>query len=463
MSNLGLDARPIAWLALLALIACALALLSGVGSALTYTDVESTLRASSLTLAKLRPIHETFAFAWAFLGGVTVVHAWMIEVHGPLTAAERLRFRVQVGLWSAAGVGILATLLQGWFSGREYAGYHPAFSLLILAGWFLFAWNYFGRAGFSLRGKPVYQYMWLTGIALYVITSLEAHAYVLDFVSRKPLQDLAVQWKANGVMVGSFNQLVYGSLMWVSSRVRKSEQYAHSRTAFGLFTVGVLNTFTNYGHHTYHLPQSPWIHFISFGVSMLEIILLAKVLLDLWRLRRASAVEPAVAVPVRFAKSTTLWTFLMLALATALSVPSLNSLAHGTHVVTAHAMGSMIGIDSMVIWMSFAWILVELVGHRHRAIVAERTRKLITALDVLLAAWLAVFIARGLSAGVSRYVGPAAPDTSVIVASFPLWMTALGTALATVALVLLACWARAFVELARRGNVQRGISGTEFV
>ena len=58
--------RPVAMLAVLALTSCALALVSGMASSLVYTDLEPALRQLGFTLQHLRPIHETFAFAWEY-------------------------------------------------------------------------------------------------------------------------------------------------------------------------------------------------------------------------------------------------------------------------------------------------------------------------------------------------------------------------------------------------------------
>ena len=278
--------RHLDWHILAAFAAAAVTLLSGLVAALVYSRYEPLLSSRGVTLQQLRPIHETFAFAWVFLGGIAVVYFYLHNSFGPLTRAARRRVGLQLTLWVGAGTGILFSLAVGQFSGREYLGYHPAFSLLILLGWLLFAWNYFERVGLRLVGQPVYIYMWSVAIPLFVVTFLEAHLFLLDFVSDSPVRDIAIQWKSNGVMVGSFNLLAYGALMYIVGLVRSDDRYAHSRTAFALFCVGVLNTFTNYGHHTYHLPQSPWIHWISFVVSMLEFVILAKLFWDILALRR---------------------------------------------------------------------------------------------------------------------------------------------------------------------------------
>ncbi|MFQ5844077.1 MAG: cbb3-type cytochrome c oxidase subunit I, partial [Planctomycetota bacterium] len=350
----GAGSRCLAWLVLLALGACCAAVVSGVAVGLAYTGYEPALRSAGLTLQRLRPVHTASAFGWVFLGGAAVVYFYLHRTFGPPSPSMRRRTICQTALWAAAGVGILATLLAGWSTGREYLGYHPVFSVPILIGWILFAWNYYQRVGISLRGRPVYVYMWSVAIALFVITYVEGHLYLLGFVSDRPVRDLAIQWKSYGTMVGSFNLLAYGSIMYVAGAIRGDDRYAYSRTAFALFCAGVLNTFTNYGHHTYHLPQSAWIHWISFVVSMLETIILLKVFRDLLALRRAAPATDDLRVPDRFVRSATLWTFLMLLLSVAIAVPPLNALIHGTHVVVAHSMGSMIGIDSMILWAALA-------------------------------------------------------------------------------------------------------------
>ncbi len=448
MNTFQSDGRPVAVLALMAISACALALISGVMTGLTYTDWEPAIRSIGLTLQNLRPIHESFAFAWVFLGGVAVVHTWLISTGGPLNPAERKCFIAMVSLWAVAGAGILVTLLSGRFTGREYAGYHPIFSAMIFSGWLLFARNFFGRTGFSLRGKPVYVWMWTAAIPLFALTFLEAHAYTFDWVSRQPIRDIAIQWKANGVMVGSFNLLAYGSMMWLGGKMRGDDRYSHSVTAFLLFAVGIVNTFTNYGHHTFHLPQTPWIHWVSFLISMTEVVLLAKVALDLWSLRR-KPILPDLAVPDRFARSVTLWTTLMLMMAIGMSIPPLNSLIHGTTVVTAHAMGAMIGIDSMILWAALSWLTCQLAGQTAGAVNSRWMRRAVTIIDLALAGFLTVFIIRGVAAGLERQLGPSAPDWSRFVAAFPVLMVAFGLALAVTAIGVVICWMIALIGVLR--------------
>ncbi len=442
------EARPLAWLALLALAACAVTLIFGLAAGLTYTGLEEQLRSAGITLQHLRPIHAASAFGWVFLGGVTIVYLYMYRTFGAFSPAVRRRIAWQVGLWTTAGIGIVITLLAGRFSGREYLGYHPIFAALIVAGWILFVWNFFGRGDCRLRGKPAYVYMWSVGIPFFLVTYTEGHLYLLDFVSARPLRDLAIQWKSAGTLVGSFNLLAYGALMYVSGCISGNERYAHSRTAFALFFIGLLNTFTNYGHHTYHLPQSPWIHWVSFVVSMLETIILAKVFLDLIRTMRKTrgADRP---VNDRLIRSGTLWTFLMLLIALAIAVPPLNALIHGTHVVVSHSMGAMIGIDSMILWAALVCLMEEVVGADHPTIGGHRFRLAIPLINIFLLVFLLSYLARGAAVGWARYLGASAPDPSPLLEAFPWIMVLAGLGLAVTILWMILQWMGALIGALR--------------
>jgi len=428
------------WLGVLALGACSLTFLMGLPVALTYTEQFTLLREWGITLQHLRPIHESCAFAWVFIGGVTIVHLWLVQAYGPPDAAMRKRTLAMVLLWTAAGIGILTSLITGHFTGREYLGYSPWFSILIVLGWLLFAINFYQRVGFSLRGRPVYVMMWWLAIPLFLFTYAEAHAYLLEYVSLRPLRDLAIQWKSAGAHVGSFNLLAYGSLMFVACALRKSEDYAHSNTAFAFFTVGLLNTFTNYGHHTYHLPQSAWIHWVSFIVSMLELVILAKVFLDVGKLLKQDAAASEHPVISGFMRSATLWTFLMLTLSIIIAVPPLNALLHGTHAVSAHVMGSMVGIDSMILWAAMGYLVSRALGPGHAILQTPSVRRALRLINICLFVFILIYLLRGASDGWSRYAGAAAPDYSAFVALFPTLMILSGAGLMLSVLWILIHW-----------------------
>jgi nitric oxide reductase subunit B len=435
------------------LIAMAVTLVGGILSALySVPALAPSFQSVGLDLRQLRPIHTTFASAWIFLGGVAVVHRWLQDHGGVATAGDRLRLRVQVLSWSAAGIGILVTLALGIGSGREYVGFHPIFSALILTGWLCYAWNFFRVAGPRFFERPLYVTMWGVGMLFFVVTFVEQHLYLIPAVFENPLQDLQVQWKATGTLVGSFNLFVYGAIIYIGERISRDHTYGHSRVAYALFGVGLLNSFTNFAHHSYHLPQDHIVKWISFIVSMMEIAILCRAVSDLWRLVHATEHGEFCAARGSFGASKC-WTVFILLSAVLISIPPLNAIIHGTYAVTGHAMGATIGIDTMVLLGAIIWILGEHMRAREGEAASEALhtvsmRRIILGLNIGVAALVGWLHVSGVITGVTR-AAFAPGETYVPPAWLAAWNGILFAATGTLALVffvalLVRLWPAAF-------------------
>ena len=368
--------------------------------------------ALGFSLVELRPLHTTFASSWIFLAVVACVNFFLFEKEGP-TPAEKLRTKMQLVCWGLAGLGVLFTLPFGITSGREYLGFVPAISLLILSGWILFAITFFRRVGPGFFGRPVYVYMWGVGILYFIYTFIEGHAYLLPGMKESPIADMQVQWKSCGTLVAAFNQMVYGALIYVGSRMAGDESPAHSKTSFALFGVGLLNSFTNYAHHTYHLPQSHLIKWVAFSVSMLEIILLVMVFQEITKLLcRKGRSTHEFKTTIHFIELSKCWNFFLLSLALLISVPPLNALIHGTHVVMAHAMGSELAIDSYILFAVIAYLFSRVYPKREVLegyIDSLRMRQIARRLNLSLAGLVLLLLVRGLAVGITRYLGQRPP------------------------------------------------------
>jgi len=390
-----------------ALVAMAVTVVFGLlGALYSIPSLAPSFQSVGLDLRQLRPIHTTFASAWIFLGGVAVVHRWLQDHAGPPTPGDRWRLRIQVAAWAVAGAGILATLLVGIGSGREYVGFHPIFSALIIIGWLCYTWNFFRAAGPGFFQHPLYVTMWGIGMLFFMVTFAEQHMYLLPAVFENPLQDLQVQWKASGTLVGAFNLFVYGSIIYIGERISRDPRYGHSKVAYALFGVGLLNSFTNFAHHTYHLPQDHIVKWISFVVSMTEITILCRAVYDLLKLLRATEQREFCAARGSFAASK-YWSVFILVSAVIISVPPLNAVIHGTYAVTGHAMGATIGIDTMVLIGALIWILGEHLQDREGGRAAEvlhtrAMRHIVIGLNVGVAALVGWLHVSGLVTGISR-------------------------------------------------------------
>ena len=327
-----------------------------------YSSHFTVMQQWGLEFRILSPLHTFCAITFIFTGGLAVVFSFLFSVLKRQRVDEKLKISilnrcwVQLVLWISAGILTGFCLSQGNFTGREYIAFTPEVSFLILAGWLLYAYSFLQIMGFRIKKQPVFVWMWFTGLFLFVFTFAEAHLYLLDYFFNRPIRDIAIQWKSYGALIGSMNLVVYGSLIYISGKISNDSSYAHSKLAFSLFFLGTLNSFTNFAHHTYHLPQSNLVQSISFVVSMLEIIILLKVLLDLLAIPGLMKHSKKHQVTTLLLCSVTFWTFLQLILSLLISIPPLNALIHGTFVILAHSMGTMIGIDTLAILAGISYL-----------------------------------------------------------------------------------------------------------
>lgn len=440
----------------MALICIVLAIFGGALAVLHYVpDLSVRMNALGLTLPKLRPLHTTFVTLWIYGAAIAVIYHYLAHRDDGLSRGDLRRFWFHTACWSIAGLSIFATLFAGITSGREYMEFHPAFSLLFLAGWVAFAITFFRRVRHGFWQQPIYVYFWAAGIPFFAYTFVEGHAYLLPSVQEQPLRDLQLQWKSCGTLVGSFNFLVYGALIYASERLTGNRKYAQSATAFWLFGVGCLNSFTNYAHHTYHVPQSHVIKWVAFVVSMLEVIILLKVLIDIRAMFDRKNRSQTYCAARGFFGAARCWTGAMLLLALLISVPSLNSLIHGTQVVTGHAMGTEIGIDTMVLFGAVTFLIGDLY-RRCPTVMSKldcrRIRWPMHALNIAAATLVGWLTVAGTAHGLARYRGEPAPDwVGYGTYVFPI----AGGLVGITVLVLIAQWLRLLFGVTGRGTVPR--------
>jgi nitric oxide reductase subunit B len=111
----------------------------------------------------------------------------------------------------------------------------------------------------------------------------------------------------------------------------------------------------NWGHHTYIVPAASWVKTVAYIISMTELLILGYIILQ-WKRTMTHARKNYHSIPFRLLSYADLWIFLNLTLAIAISVPSWNYYTHGTHITVAHAMGTTIGINTMLLFASVFFI-----------------------------------------------------------------------------------------------------------
>ncbi|MFQ5547062.1 MAG: cbb3-type cytochrome c oxidase subunit I [Woeseia sp.] len=338
----------------LGMLSLAVGMLFGVIGAFQFLFPEFL---QELLFTKTRPLHVSLVVAWIFLAAIGGVYHYLGNQCN-LTLFSPRAARWHFGIFIVTGLAILACYFAGKFGGREYFEYPAALSIPIFLTWILFGINYFKTVFKSTEPWPVYYWMWGTGIVFFLITFTEAYLWLIPYFRESMVREITVQWKSYGALTGSWNMLVYGTAIFVASRIGEDDRTARSTMAYGLYFLGLFNLMFGWAHHTYLVPSAPWLRTFAYAVSMTELVVLGKILWD-WRHSLASYQIHRHCNAYRFLFASEIWVFLNLILALAISVPAWNLYTHGTHITVAHAMGSTIGINTMILLASVFFVIRE--------------------------------------------------------------------------------------------------------
>ena len=311
----------------------------------------------ALEFQKTRPLHVYLVITWIFTASQGALYYFL-----PRVASRNLWWKsgVQVHFYSQLLVSltVISCFFMGEFSGREYLEFPPWAGGLILLSWLPFALNFFLTLRPDYKNAPVYIWSWSTGILFFFITVSESYLWLFDHFNSNIIRDVTVQWKALGSMVGSWNMLVYGSAMYAMEKISGNTGLARSKTAFALYFLGFGNLLFNWGHHTYVVPAAPWVKTVAYLVSMTELLILGQII---WKMKKtlAGARKNYHLIPFRFLSFADAWIFINLGLAIAISIPAVNAYTHGTHITVAHAMGTTIGINTMLLMGIIFYVIRE--------------------------------------------------------------------------------------------------------
>lgn len=338
------DKKPISHLFILTGLFLLFATLTfGVIGALQY--VFPGLYRNAFSFEKIRPLHVSSAVFWILMTAIGSVLFYLSKVRNGLWSIKLPKW--QWVLFTSAVMVILITYTMGIFGGREYWEFHPYLALPIILAWILFLINVIKTIK-NFRKQPVYIWMWLTGTVFFLFTYLESYLWLIPYFRSNIVHDMTIQWKSYGSMVGCWNMLIYGCSIYLMDKISGSDKYSYSSISFALYFLGLFNLMFNWGHHIYTLPAPKYIQYVSYGVSMTELLLLGRIIY-FWKSSVNTARKHYHILSYRFLLAADLWIFLTLILAIAMSIPAINIYTHGTHITVAHTMGATIGINTFLL------------------------------------------------------------------------------------------------------------------
>lgn len=308
---------------------------------------------------KSRPLHVSLVVSWIFLCAIGGIY-YYLPTYCRLPLFSKRLAKIHFWIFLITGLSIVVSYVLGKFGGREYWAFPPILSIPIIISWIIFAINYFKTVFSYKQTWPVYLWMWGTGILFFLYAFIEANLWVFSFFNGNIVREITIQWKAYGSLVGSWNMLVYGTAIFVMEKIGADRKFAYSKTAFLLYFLGLTNLMFGWAHHTYTVPSASWIRTLAYVISMTELLLLGRIIW-LWKDTLNNVKKHYYSLSYKFLTASEIWIFLNLILAIIISVPALNLITHGTHITVAHAMGSTIGINTMILLSSVFFIVEKMV------------------------------------------------------------------------------------------------------
>jgi len=377
----------------------------------------------ALDFTRLRPLHTFFALAataCGFSGLLAAVFAGL-GIRTRLAAARALLLAAFVVL-GAISLGL------GYGSGREYVSWLPLLTPLLLLPLLLNAAQILAHTRTLVARSPEGFWLIATGAIFVCLGLVESQLWLLPAVAEDTVRDLTIQWQGLDLLFAGNNTLLYGCALFAISPTAKP---LRSGWLFALAAVTLLFTF---GHHHYISPQPLWLKQLAVVASLLAMVSFVRHA----RAYRASVVATSAKPDAAgmLLRSVERWTLVSFATGIAFAVPWFNTFVHGTHLIVAHAMGGMIGVDFLLV---VAGGLALTAGRE--AVASRRIQVGVRLLDgSLLALWV-VLAGAGISKGLLRF--------SHDFAAYQPWVQAWLRAFPIIGLALLAGIALLCAELLR--------------
>lgn len=335
-----------------ALLALLLGMLFGLLSGLQYLLPD--FMKQTIPFNRLRPLHVTSVLSWIILGATGGIYYYLFAFE-KATGFGRHR-KLHLVIFVLTGLMIYGCYLTGTMGGKEYLEFPPVLMLPILLGWGLFGRYFFGSLVGKVNRWPVYYWMWGTGIVFMIYHLCESYLWMLPWFGKHFIKCIEVQWKSGGSYVGSWNMLVYGTAIFLMSKIEGDDHIGRTRLSFFFYFLGLTNLMFGWAHHIYIVPTAAWVRYLSYGISMTEWVILFHMIYT-WRKSLPATILNSHPLALRFLAATDIWIFLNLILALVFSIPAINLFTHGTHITVAHSMGSTIGINTTILMASVVFIV----------------------------------------------------------------------------------------------------------
>ncbi len=290
---------------------------------------------------KLRPLHTFFPIVGVLAGA----HAWITY----MTADQRKKITNSLSNFSflllllfVSGAG--SSLVVGKFSGREYFSWPPAFSILLILSVAIMCFLLYKK--FSYLSKKSPEGSWLIGFgSVFILIGLsESLIWLIPSIGNNFVKDLSIQWHGIDTFFAGINAFLYGIGVFV---LQKDPKPLRKKWLYALAVFSLLFTF---GHHHYISPQPHFLKILAFIASMIAMFSFVKHFRAYYNTAKQDKASRS-ALETLF-RSVELWTIVSFGSGILFAIPQFNLIVHGTYLIVVHSMGSMIGVQLMLIFVA---------------------------------------------------------------------------------------------------------------
>ena len=338
-----------------------------------------------LAFERIRPLHTLFPI----VGVISGIFGWISFMsHKQPNKYTLLVTWISFALLAFFVSSASLSLLMGQFSGREYFSWPPLLTLPLLLSLILMIILLFNRRTYLSKKSP--EGFWLIGFGLIFITIglLESVLWILPTVGNNIVKDLTVKWHSIDSFFAGLNAFLYGVGVFI---VQKEAKPLRKWPLYLIAIGGLLFTF---GHHHYASPQPNILKILAVIASMIGMFSFVKHF-RIYRKKQKNSKEGILDVLFR---SVELWTIVSFGSGILFAIPQINLIVHGTYLIVIHAMGSMIGVELILVFAAGFSIFKV-----HNILVAKRIKWAIKLLNISLALmWLLLSIV-GFTKGIMRF------------------------------------------------------------
>jgi len=341
---------------------------------------------SILAFERIRPLHTLFPI----VGVISGIFGWISFMsHKQPKKYTLLVTWICFALLAFFVSSASLSLLMGQFSGREYFSWPPILTLPLFLSLILMIILLFNRASYLSKKSP--EGFWLIGFGLIFITIglSESVLWLLPTIGNNIVKDLTVKWHSIDSFFAGLNAFLYGVGVFILQKEAKPLR------KWPLYLIAVGGLLFTFGHHHYASPQPNILKILALIASIIGMFSFVKH----FRIYRKTKIKfnEATLLAILF-RSVELWTIVSFGSGILFAIPQINLIVHGTYLVVIHAMGSMIGVELILVFAAGFSIFKV-----HNLRVAKRIKWATKFLNISLALmWLLLSVV-GFTKGIMRF------------------------------------------------------------